>query len=126
MLGFCGIKISANPKPAGEIDAGHEISDENIRFLDELHVEEVAEGLDVEHRHHVRIHAGKEGERRRHVRTEHRAVVLLRSLREEIIRPLEPEILQPVRQRPDHRPPVASGDRLPLEGGRRRLRRRRR
>lgn len=126
MFGFLRIEISTNPKTAGEVEAGHEISDENIRFLDKLHVKEVAERIHVEHRHHFWIDAGEERERRRHVRTEHRAVVLLHSLGEEILRPLQPEILQPIRQRPYHRPTVAARNRRPLRGGGRGLRLRQR
>lgn len=96
MLSFRGIEISTNSNSAGEIDAGHEISDEHIGLLDDLHIEEMAEGFDVEHRHHVRIDADEEGERRRNVRPENRTVVLLHSLPKETLRSLKPRILQPV------------------------------
>lgn len=90
------IEIGANPQTAGEVDSRHEISDEHIGLVDELHVEEMGERLHVQHRHNVRVHAYEQRERRGYVGPKNRAVVLADFLLEEALWPLEPEVLQPV------------------------------
>ena len=111
MLWLSSIKVSTNPDIAGELDAGHEISDENVLLLHKLHVEEVWKGLGVEDGDNVGINVVEEREGGGDVGAENRALVLVNSLPEECLRALEPEVVEPVGNGPQQRPPVAAGDR---------------
>ena len=110
MLGFRGIKISAGSDVIGELNTRHEVSDETVLLVDEVHVEEMRERLTVQHGHNVRVNSQKQGECRRNVGTEHRTLVLLSSLLEESFRSLEPEVVQPVGDGAQKRPAVRPRD----------------
>ncbi|CAN0914435.1 hypothetical protein LINGRAHAP2_LOCUS28573 [Linum grandiflorum] len=107
---FQNILVSAHPEISIETHTGHEVSEQRILLVGDLRVEQMCVRLAVQNHHHFRIHSGEEREARRHVRTEHRRLVLLHLIPEELARSLEPEVVQPVRYRTHHRPPVRSRD----------------
>lgn len=96
VLGLRSVKIRTDTHVAGEANAGHEVSDENIGLLHDVHVEKVGERLDVEDGDDVGINAEEERESGGNVRPENGALVLLNSALEEGFGALEPEIVQPV------------------------------
>jgi len=98
MLRFGGVLVHADPDFSGEVDVGDKVSDENVLLVDEVQVEEVGEGFDIENCDDVGINVGEEGEGGRNIGAEHRALVLLHSLLEEALRLLEPEVVQSIRQ----------------------------
>ncbi|KAK4790585.1 hypothetical protein SAY86_017889 [Trapa natans] len=102
---------------AGELDAGHEVSEEDVPFLDDVHVEEVREGGDVEEGDDVGVDIEEEREGRGDVGAEDSALVLVHALPEEGLGALEPEVLEPVRYGAEKRPAVASRDGAEWEGG---------
>lgn len=93
MLRFSSVLINADPHVSGEGDAGHEISDEDVLFVDEVDVEEVSEGFAIKQSDDVWVDVGEEREGRRDIGTEHGALVLVDPLPEEGLRLLEPEIV---------------------------------
>lgn len=111
------VKIRANPRTAGEFDAGHEVSDQNITLLDDFHVEKVREGLHIQESNNIRVHFEEERKRRGQVCSENCAVEFLDSRLEELLGALEPGIVQPVGERAYDRPTVAAGDRQPGGSG---------
>lgn len=110
MLWLGGVEVSSDPNVPSELDAGHEVPHEDVPLLHQVHVEEVREGLAVEHGHDVRVDVEEERERGGHVRTEHGALVLLDPLPKERLGALEPEVVEPVGNGPNHWPTVAPGD----------------
>lgn len=111
VLGFRGIKVSTGPEVTGELNTRHEVSDETVLLIDEVHVEEVRERLAVQHGHHVGVNTQKQREGRRDIGTEHRTLVLLGSFLKERLRSLEPEVVQPVGDGAQQRPAVRPRDR---------------
>lgn len=93
MFWFRSVKVSTDPDIPGELHAGHEISNENVPLLHDLHVKEVCERLGVEDGNDVRVNISEERERGRDVGAENRALVLLYSLPEELLGALEPEVV---------------------------------
>ena len=111
MLRLGGIQIRTNAHTAGVGNAGHEVSDQSVRLLHNVHVEEMREGLDIKDGDDVGVDSGEEGKGWWHVGPEHGALILLYPLLEERLRTLEPEVVEPVRDRPHHWPPVPARDR---------------
>lgn len=124
MLRFRWIQIGTDSHISGETGARHEIADENILLLDDFHVEQMRKRLAIENRNHFRI-GEDERERRRNIRTENRASILLHSSSEELLRSLEPEVIQPVADGSEQRPTVTAGDISHRQSDRRRRYRRR-
>ena len=121
VLGLGGVEIGTDSNVAGVLDAGHEVADEDILLLDNIHIKEKGEGFAIEDGDYVRIDIDEEGERRRDVGTEHGALVLVDPLPEERLRALEPEVVEAVGDRAEHRPAVAARNRANRGGrGRRR------
>lgn len=79
MFWLRGIKICTNPGVSGELDTGHEISDQNILFLHYFHVEKMSKRLAVDKSYDVGVHSLGEREGWRNVGTENGALVLLHS-----------------------------------------------
>lgn len=125
MLRFRSVLVDTDPDVSGEGNAGDKVSDEDIFLVDEVHVEEVGEGLAIEEGDDVGVHVEEEGERGRNISAEHAALVLVHSRPEEALWLLEPEIVQPVRHGPQQRPPVTSRDLPDRELRRRRCQRQR-
>ena len=111
MLRLGGIQIRTNAHTASEGNARHEVSDQSVLLLHDVHVEELREGLDVQDGDDVWVDSGEQGEGGWHVGAEHGALAFLYPLPEERLRPLEPEVIEPVRDWTQHRPPVPARDR---------------
>lgn len=93
VLRLGGVLINTDPHVSGVGDAGHEISDEDVLLVYEVHVKEVRKGPAVEQSNDVWVHVQEEREGRRNIGTEHGALVLLDPLPEEHIWLLEPEVV---------------------------------
>lgn len=102
---------------AGEAEARHVVSDEDVSFVDEREVKEGGEGGAVEDADYARVDAHEERECRRHVCSEDSALVGGHSVSEEGFRALEPEVVEAVFERAEERGPVAARDSTSWEHG---------
>lgn len=110
MEGLGGVQVGEDSDAAGEGGGGHEVANEDVLLVDEGRVEEVGKGLDVEDGHHVRVRPKEEGEGRGDVGAVDGALVEFDAFSEEGVGALEPEVVQPVLERAEHRQAVASRD----------------
>ena len=93
MIFLSWIKIRTNSKTPSEFNTRHKITAKNILLFNNVHVKKVRKRLAIEDGDHIRVYPNEEREAWRHVGSKHSAVILLYSLLEEGLWPLEPKVV---------------------------------
>lgn len=93
MLRFRNILVNTNSNIPSELHTRNKITNQNILFINKIHVEKVRERFTIKNSNDVRINVCEERKRRRNIGTEHCTFVFFLSCSEEIFWFLEPEIV---------------------------------
>jgi hypothetical protein len=93
MLRLIGIEVRTDTYATGVVNIGAKLAEQRLGLINEIIIKEVRVGLRIEQGDDVRVYTKKEGEGRRNIGTEDRAVMLLHPGFVELVWSLEPKIV---------------------------------